>query len=174
MSDQENSHVDGADGRTTTAVGFSRRSVLRGVATSGALLAGAGAVSAKGQGGQAVVLAEDYDPERAFVISEVADCPADATNPDGSCWDPTLFYQCKGKGGRAPPGKGGTLPFPYWTFQYYEDDGSLEETERKLYTRDNEVRTGVTYRWPGSSKECPQPNGDLLIQTGFTAGNGDR
>jgi hypothetical protein len=140
------------------------------VAASGALLAGAGVAGARGQGGQAVVREEDFEPDREFVISEVSDCPEEATNPDGSCWAPTLFYQCKGKGGRAPPGKGGTLPFPYWTFQYYNDDGSLEETERKLYTRDNEVRTGVTYRWPGGSKECPQPDGQVLIQTGFSAG----
>lgn len=154
----------------TKASAFSRRKVLRGVAASGALLAGAGVAGARGQGGQAVVREEDFEPDREFVISEVSDCPEEATNPDGSCWAPTLFYQCKGKGGRAPPGKGGTLPFPYWTFQYYNDDGSLEETERKLYTRDNEVRTGVTYRWPGGSKECPQPDGQVLIQTGFSAG----
>jgi hypothetical protein len=170
MSESNNSPADSGDERTGDVGGFSRRKVLSSVAASGALLGGMGAVRARGQGGQAVVLDEDYDPDREFVISEVSDCPEEATNPDGSCWEPTLFYQCEGKGGRAPPGKGGTLPFPYWTFQYYTDDGSLEETERKLYTRDNEVRTGVTYRWPGSAKECPQPNGDLLIQTGFTAG----
>jgi hypothetical protein len=158
--------------RTTTSAGISRRRVLGVAATSSALLAGMGSVSARGQGGQGVVREEDYRPDRSFVITEVDDCPEEASNPDGSCWAPTLFYQCDGKGGRAPPGKGGTLPFPYWTFQYYDEDGNLEETERKLYTRDNEVRTGVTYRWPGQAKECPQDSGEVLIQTGFSAGNG--
>lgn len=172
-SDRRRETTGGDDGASPRAE-WSRRTVLRSVAVSGALLGTAGAVSASGQGGQAVVRAEDYEPDRSFVVTTVGDCPEEATNPDGSCWAPALYYQCDGKGGPAPPGKGGTIPFPYWYFQYDDDDdGTLEETKRKLYTRDNEVLTDVTYRWPGSAKECPQPSGEVLIQTGFTAGNGE-
>jgi hypothetical protein len=174
MSESNQSPTDAdAENRTGKSLTLSRRKVLNSVAVSGALLGGMGVASASGQGGQAVVSEEDFKPDRSFVITEVSDCPEEATNPDGSCWAPTLYYQCKGEGGRAPPGKGGTLPFPYWTFQYYNDDGTLEDTERKLYTRDNEVRTGVTYHWPGRAKECPQESGEVLVQTGFSAGNGN-
>jgi hypothetical protein len=175
MSESSTS-LNGADEekRTDGSVRLSRRRILSGAAASGAMLAGMGGVSARGQGGQCVVSEEDYEPDRSFVITEVSDCPDEASNPDGSCWAPTLFYQCEGEGGRFPPGKGGTLPFPYWTFQYYRADGSLEDTERKLYTRDNRVRTGVTYRWPGDAKECPQDSGEVLVQTGFSAGGTKR
>jgi hypothetical protein len=173
MSESNLSQTDSnEEERTANSPVLSRRTVLNSVAVSGALLGGMGVASGKGQGGQGVVHEDDFRPDGSFVITEVSDCPEEATNPDGSCWAPTLYFQCNGEGGRAPPGKGGTLPFPYWTFQYYNDDGTLEDTKRKLYTRDNKVRTGVTYHWPGQAKECPQESGDVLVQTGFSAGGG--
>lgn len=148
---------------------LSRRNVLHGTAVAGALVLGTGTGAANGQGGQAVVYESDFEPDRQFVITEVDDCREGQRNPDGSCWDDPLFFQCDGKGGPSEPGKGGTIPFPYWHFQYVDEDGNLEEEKRQLYTRDNEVRTGVTYRWPGQAKRCPND----LVQTGFTSVRGN-
>jgi hypothetical protein len=111
-----------------------------------------------------VVHGDDFDADGSFVITEVTDCAQGRSNPDGSCWDDPLLFQCNGEGRE--------IPFPYWYIQYYDEDGTLEDEKRQLYTRDNEVETGITYRWPGTAKECP----DGLVQTGFAAepGNGTR
>lgn len=153
------------------SIDLTRRAVLSATAGAGALVLGSVPAAASGKGGQAVVHEDDYRANEPFVISAVPDCDRPA-NPDGSCWDsPPFTFQCNGEGGRYPPGKGGRIPFPYWHFNYPSDDD--EQAPRKLYTRDNEVRTGVTYRWPGNEKRCPGENGDeTLVQTGFTAGRG--
>lgn len=152
------------------SVTLPRRRILQGTVVAGAFVVGMGSASASGQGGQAVVHETDYRPDASFVITEVADCKEGYSNPDGSCWDDPLYFQCDGKGGRVPPGKGGTIPFPYWHFNYLDEvdeNGEPTREPRKLYTRDNEVKTGVTYRWPGQEKQCGE-----YIQTGFAAGNG--
>lgn len=181
MPDPTDAATDPAAGaRMDDGIDHPRRRILRGAVGAGALLLGTGTASASGRGGQAVVCREDFEPDRPFVVTEVSDCPEGARNPDGSCWEPPLLFQCNGKGGRVPPGKGGRMPFPYWHFQYVNENGTLEERKRKLYTRDNEVRTGVTYRWPGRAKKCGNPDHwpeagqecSGLIQTGFVAGEG--
>lgn len=156
---------------TDDTIDRSRRAILRATVGAGALLLGSGVASADGQGGQAVVCDEDFRPDGSFVITEVSGCPPEARNPDGSCWAPPLYFQCNGNGGRVPPGKDGKIPFPYWHFNYVDDPDDADP--RKLYSRDNEVRTGVTYRWPGNEKRCPGTNDCAsLVQTGFTAGGG--
>lgn len=148
--------------------GISRREVLSSTAATGALLLGMDTAAAHGQGGQAVVYEGDFEEDQSFVIVEVEGC--EKKNPDGSCWDVPLVFQCHGQGGPSKPGKDGGIPFPFWHFYYVDDDGNQVGDLKKLYTRDNEVKTAVTYHWPGNEKECP--NG--LIQTGFVAGSADK
>ncbi|WP_396611885.1 hypothetical protein ACH9L7_00945 [Haloferax sp. S1W] len=117
---------------------FSRRTLLRSGAATGALLLGAGTVSANGQGGAAIVRKEDYKT-KPFVITEVTD----------------PFEREK-----VPCGGGDLVSLVGWHFSYEDED-----EVRTLYTRDNKVKTGVTYTWPGNDKSC----GDF-IQTGYSAG----
>jgi hypothetical protein len=180
MSDPDSSSTGGTD-RDSDSFGLSRRSILRGAAATGALLAGAGSASANGQGGQAVVHPDDHHPDEPFEITKVDSCPEPASNPDGSCWAPPLYFQCDGNGGPSGPGKDGSLPFPYWHFEYVNDELN-SGAPYKLYTRDNKVRTDVTYRWRGGEKRCEGegdrwPEADrlpeYLVQTGFSAGGTD-
>lgn len=169
-SDADGEHVSPPD-----SLNLSRRKLLHGSAAVGALLVGAGSASANGKGGQAVVFEEDYKADGSFVIREVEGCTEPA-NPDGSCQDEPLPFQCNGEGGPFPPGKGGTIVFPYWNFNYVDDPDDMDP--RRIYTRDNSIRTGVRYRWTGKAKKCPD-NRDSpgvpedLVQTGFAGDNGN-
>lgn len=147
------------DGPEDASNGLARRSVLHatvGAVGAGGLLLGMGSAGANGKGGQAVVLQEDFDDDQRFVISEVADdeCSGSLIG-DGSCFDGSLFFQCHGEGRR--------IPFPYWHFQYVG-----EGETRRLYTRDNSIETGITYRWSRKAKDCPETSN--YFQVGFTAG----
>lgn len=118
---------------------LSRRRLLRGAAAgAGVLVAGTGVAAADGQGGQAVVPTPDFKPE-PFVIQQRV--------------DDIVRFQCNGQGKR--------ILLVGWEFVYQGEDQI-----RTLYTRDNEVKTGVTYEFPGRPKECGE-----LVQTGFVAGN---
>lgn len=122
----------------------SRRTILRGAAATGALLLGAGTATGNGRGGQAVVETADFEPDEPFTI---VDGPFEKP-------DDRIGFQCNGQGRE--------ISFPYWEFTY-EGDSSSET--RKLYTRDNQIATDVTYRWTGQTKDCGE-----YVQTGFSAG----
>lgn len=117
----------------------------------------------------------DFKKDESFVIRTVDDCD-DPANPDGSCEDQRLPFQCNGEGGRTPDGKGGkggVLAFPYWYFNYVTElEQEDDPAPRKIYTRDNSIRPGSTYRWPGNEKYCPDNRDspgvpENLVQTGF-------
>ncbi|MFC7204098.1 hypothetical protein ACFQJC_11280 [Haloferax namakaokahaiae] len=141
--------------------GVPRRRFMQAAAGSGALLLGAGTVSANGKGGQAIIHEDEYYPDESFVILEAQEC--DSPTPYGSCRDDPLFFQCYGQGGRFPPGKGGTLPFPWWNIKYVS--GPLEGELLRLYTRDNSIEAGLTYRWTRKEKDCPETPD--VFQVGF-------
>ncbi|MFB6186836.1 MAG: hypothetical protein ABEI86_08225, partial [Halobacteriaceae archaeon] len=101
---------------------------------------------------QAVVQKNDYRENQSFEII------------NGPHWDEILRFQCNGEGRK--------IPFPYWNFEYINED-----VLRRLYTRDNQINTTVTYHWPGNEKLCEESyiivsNGDVIekgdaIQSGF-------
>jgi hypothetical protein len=153
------------ESHATESITIPRRHLLKGTATVGALLVGAGSASANGKGGQGIVRKDQYFPNESFTILEVPDDECDSPTPDGSCRDNPLVFQCRGKGGPFPPGKGGGIPFPWWYFKY--ESGPLEGERLKLYTRDNSIKTGITYRWSRKSKNCPETPG--YYQIGFVA-----
>jgi hypothetical protein len=146
----------------------SRRRLLQTTAASGALLLSAGSATANGRGGQCIVREDIYYPEETFVIREVPDSECDNSTPDGSCRDSPLVFQCRGKGGPFPPGKGGGIPFPFWYFEY--EGGPRAGDQLKLYTRDNSIKTDITYRWSRKEKDCPETPD--YFQVGFVADGG--
>jgi hypothetical protein len=138
-----------------------RRRFMQAAAGSGALLLGAGTASANGKGGQAIIREDKFFPDEEFVIIEAQGC--DNPTSYGSCREGSLPYQCEGLGGPFPPGKGGTIPFPWWTMKY--TSGPEAGNEYKLYTRDNTIKTGLTYRWTRKGKTCSETDG--VVQVGF-------
>jgi hypothetical protein len=135
----EDSSQPGEATGTDSPIGLSRRGLLRGAAVgAGTLVAGTGGAAADGQGGQAVVPTGDFKPE-PFVIRRRI--------------DDIVRFQCNGQGKR--------ILLVGWEFVYEGED-----QVRTLYTRDNQVKTGVTYEFPGAPKECGE-----LVQTGYVAGS---
>lgn len=159
------------DGPEDASNGLARRSVLQatvGAVGAGGLLLGAGSATANGKGGQGIVREDLFLSDETFEILEVPETECDDISPDGSCLDPEkrLPFRCNGKGGRFPPGKGGALPFPWWHFRYLT---GVKAGERfRLYTRDNSIETGITYRWSRKRKDCPETPD--YFQVGFVAG----
>lgn len=133
-----------------------RRRLLQGTAAMGALLVGTGSASANGTGGQAIIHKDHYHSDETFEIHEVPDedCEIKA---GGSCRDDSLVFQCRGKGGG--------IPFPWWYLEY--EGGPSAGEQVRLYTRDNSIRTGITYRWSRKSKDCPET--EDYFQVGFVA-----
>lgn len=132
---------DPEDIRTNTSIELSRRKVLCGTVGAGALVLGMGTVSADGRGGQAIVATEDFR-SKPFVIERI-------TGPD----EPDRKgYQCR------EPGR--EISLVGWKFGYEDDD-----TDRTLYTRDNQIKTDVTYRWAGRNKDCDETDG--YVQIGY-------
>ncbi len=160
---ESNSSTDADESRTEKSTSLSRRRVLQGAAATGALFVATGPASANGKGGQAIVREDQYYPDESFVIREVPEGECTNRTPDGSCRDDSLVFQCRGQGGPSSPGKGGGIPFPWWHFEY---EGGPREGERlKLYTRDNSIEAGLTYRWSRKETDCPETPG--YYQVGF-------
>lgn len=158
-----NSDEDGDSSKTT--LGVSRRRFLQASAGTGALLVSAGTASANGKGGQAIVREDIYYPDESFVILEVESC--EKPTGYGSCFEDPLLFRCNGQGGRFPPGKDGALPFPWWNFKY--TSGPREGELFRLYTRDNSIEAGLTYRWTRKEKDCPETPD--YFQVGFAVDN---
>ncbi|WP_410765167.1 hypothetical protein [Haloferax sp. DFSO60] len=159
-----NSSTDDQNEQTESSesTGVPRRRFMQAAAGSGALLLGAGTASANGKGGQAIIPEDEYYPDESFVILEAQEC--DNQTPYGSCRDESILFQCNGLGGPFPPGKGGSIPFPWWNIKYVS--GPLEGELLRLYTRDNSIVPGLTYHWTRKEKDCPETPG--VFQVGFT------
>jgi hypothetical protein len=160
---ESNPSTNADESRTEKTTEISRRRVLQGAAATGALVVATGPASANGKGGQAIVREDQYYPDESFVIREVPDDKCTNRTPDGSCRDDSLVFQCRGQGGPFPAGKGGGIPFPYWDFEY--ESGPQAGERLKLYTRDNSIEAGLTYRWSRKEKDCPETEG--YFQVGF-------
>lgn len=135
MSDSSRS----SDDENGAGRSVSRRTILNGAVGTGALALGVGGVAANGKGGQAFVLAADFK-DGEDVTFTITDGPSDEFE-DVDEDQRRKTFDC----GRNGPG----LPFPYWRIKY--DDENYDEVPDKelpkLYTRDNRIKTGISYRW---------------------------